>query len=55
MASHCTSPFQGPERGPGTVLIRTYVLNVPFSWVEEKKQFNEIISYPKATNVMKWV
>lgn len=47
-----TSPFQGLERGPNTVLTRAYVFNVPFSWIKKKRQFNEIISYPKVKKVI---
>ena len=52
MASHCTSPFQGLDRGPSTVLTRAYVFNVPFSWIERMKQFDGIISYPLVKKVI---
>lgn len=39
--------------GPNTVFTKAYVLHVPFSWVEGKKEFREVISYPKAKKDIK--
>lgn len=30
-------------------------MNVPFAWVEERKQFSKTLSYPKAKKLIKCV